>query len=287
MSSSTPETLTAAQRAERLNLQKKSGQVEGGTTATGPETKEPMSKRKQQEMDRARVALNSSLTRRNRTAEIDTTKDADLSFAVLPIDQIEAYRYLATASMSILRNQLRDFGYQVHETVLQAAEWNTLERRERMCMVALTKGISFDLQELPRPAPEQQCIGDVLDPIPHDDPCWSEMKGLKAKQERDRASGKGFAMQIVTADSTACPTITKGYAKVRSTDPKLSHPSNPDLLRQFTVSEHSRIKGIPDHLVSGLSKTVGHEVLGQSICYAPFEAVGQLVGKTLKRLKQV
>lgn len=96
------------------------------------------------------------------------------------------------------------------------------------------------------------------------------------------AQGKGFAMQIVTAFDTKCPTITKGYAKVRSTDPKLQHPSNPDLLRQFTAAEHARIKGIPERLVSGLSATLAHELLGQSICYEPFRAVGRLIGAALK-----
>lgn len=202
--------------------------------------------------------------------------------AVIVLENVR--QYLATASMSILRNHLRDFGYQVHETVLQAADWNVLERRERMCMVALTEGMAFSFDELQRPRPAPRRIADVLEPIADDAPCWSAMAGLKAKEDRDRASGKGFAMQVITAASTSCPTITKGYAKVRSTDPKLAHPCNPQLLRQFTVIEHARIKGIPEHLAAGLSQTVGHEVLGQSICYAPFEAVGRLIGRTLTAL---
>jgi len=81
-----------------------------------------------------------------------------------------------------------------------------------------------------------------------------------------------------------CPTITKGYAKVRSTDPKPQHPTDPRLLRQFTLAEHVRMKGIPDHLIAGLGVTLGHELLGQSICYAPFRAVGALVGQAMQAL---
>jgi Site-specific DNA methylase len=183
--------------------------------------------------------------------------------------------------MCILRNQLRDFGYDLHEEVLQAADWNALEHRERMCMVAVTKGLSFDFSSLARPERCERRIGDILDPVSEDALCWSRMEGLKAKQERDKAEGKGFAMQIVTPFDTKCPTITKGYAKVRSTDPKLQHPSDPDLLRQFTPAEHARIKGIPERLVSGLSLTLAHELLGQSVCYEPFRAVGRLVGQAL------
>lgn len=88
-------------------------------------------------------------------------------------------------------------------------------------------------------------------------------------------------MQIVSADSRSCPVITKGFSKRRSTDPKLAHPSNPDLLRQFTVVEHARIKGVPESLVEGLGVTLGHELLGQSVCYGPFRAVGKLLANVL------
>lgn len=200
--------------------------------------------------------------------------------AVVLLENVKPY--MASASMSILRNQLRDFGYEVHEEVLQAADWNALEHRERMCMVAVTEGMSFDFSALQRPEKHERSIAEVLDPVSEDADCWSEMQGLKAKQERDKQEGKGFAMQIVNGSDTRCPTITKGYAKVRSTDPKLRHPSNPDLLRQFTPAEHARMKGVPEQLVHGLSATLAHELLGQSICYGPFRAVASLLGQLLK-----
>jgi Site-specific DNA methylase len=205
--------------------------------------------------------------------------------AVVLLENVK--QYLTSASMCILRNQLRDFGYDLHEEVLQGADWNALEHRERMCMVAVTRGLSFDFAALVRPSIQERRIGDVLDPVSDDAPCWSRMDGLKAKQarwqaERDKSEGSLFAMQIVTAFDTKSPTITKGYSKVRSTDPKLQHPSNPDLLRQFTPAEHARIKGIPERLVAGLSATLAHELLGQSICYDPFRSVGRLIGRALK-----
>ena len=199
--------------------------------------------------------------------------------AVVVLENVKPY--MSSASMCILRNQLRDFGYAVHEEVLQASEWNAMEHRERMCMVACTEGVEFDFARLQRPEKHERRIGEILDPVAEDAPNWSRMDGLKAKQERDKDAGKGFAMQIVTAFDTKCPTITKGYAKVRSTDPKLQHPSNPDLLRQFTPMEHARIKGIPDHLVKGLPMTLAHELLGQSICYDPFKAVAKLIGQAI------
>lgn len=199
--------------------------------------------------------------------------------AIVVLENVK--QYLNTASMCILRNHLRDFGYVVHETVLQAADWNVLEHRERMCMVAVTMGLEFNFDLIERPERLTRRLGEILDEVGLDDERWSMMSGLKAKQERDKEKGNSFAMQIVNEQSTSCPTITKGYAKIRSTDPKLRHPSNPDLLRQFSVKEHARIKGVPERMVEGMTQTMGHELLGQSICYAPFKAVGVLLGETL------
>lgn len=189
--------------------------------------------------------------------------------------------YASSASASILRNQLRDLGYNTHETVLKAADFNSLEPRDRWCMVAVTEGMHFDWSMLQLPAKQSLTLSDKLDDIPLDHPMWSEMKGLKAKQVRDIADGKGFMMQTFSGDSPKIATITKGYAKVRSTDPKIEHPTNPDLLRQLTPAEHARIKQFPENIIEGLSGTLAHEVLGQSIVRDPFMAAAKLSGQSI------
>ncbi|CAN7779336.1 DNA cytosine methyltransferase [Cupriavidus necator] len=190
--------------------------------------------------------------------------------------------YATSASANILRNQLRDMGYVCHERLLRGSEWGALEDRTRWCMVAVSEGIEFDFDQLQPPGRGQQKLGDVLENVPEDHPSWSAMAGLRAKEIRDREAGKNFAMQIFDPDSDHVGTITKGYAKVRSTDPKLRHPSDPNLLRQFLPSEHARIKGVPQHLVDGVSATVAHEILGQGVVYPPFVGVGKHLGESLE-----
>lgn len=150
-------------------------------------------------------------------------------------------------------------------------------------MVAVTEGIHFDFDQLMPPRPETRQLGEALQQVPLDDPMWSPMTGLKAKQERDIAEGKGFRMQVFDANSANISTIGKGYQKNRSTEPKVVHPENPELLRLLTPTEHSAVKGIPAHLVEGLSSTVAHEVLGQSIVYSPFRDVAHHVGNSINR----
>lgn len=190
--------------------------------------------------------------------------------------------YASSASASILRNQLRDLGYETHETILKGEDFNALEHRDRWCMVAVTKGMHFDWDMLQIPAKRTLTLSEVLDPIPENHPMWSEMRGLKAKQERDIAAGKGFRMQTFGPEDTKIATITKGYAKVRSTDPKIKHPSNPDLLRQLTQAEHARIKQFPPSIVEGLSATIAHELLGQGIVRDPLVAASKLLGQSIR-----
>jgi len=191
-------------------------------------------------------------------------------------------QYQSSASAAIMRTMLRDMGYNVHELVLKGREFGAIEDRNRFCLVAITRGIEFDLSALEVPMVEPQLLGSVLEWVPHDDPRWSAMMGLKAKQERDIEAGKGFKMQVFDASSHRIGTITKGYAKVRSTDPKIRNCDNPELLRQLTPIEHARVKQIPERLINGLSDTVAHEVLGQSVIYEPFVAMGALIAKSLR-----
>lgn len=203
--------------------------------------------------------------------------------AVVILENVTQYQN--TASMSIIRNQLRDLCYDVHEVVVNGSEWNALEHRSRVVMVAVTKGMSFSFDDLERPERVERKLSEILEPIALDDPRWSPMEGLKAKEIRDAAAGKSFAMQIFDAESSKISTLTKGLSKNRSTDAKIRHPENPDLLRIPTPKEHARAKDIPEHLIEGLSATIAHELLGQSINYAPFVSVGSLVARSFLELQ--
>ena len=204
--------------------------------------------------------------------------------AVVVIENVPGYS--SSASAQILRHHLLDSGYVVQETTLAASEFGCLENRVRWFLVAATRGIEMDLSCLVPAVREVKRLGSVLDPIEPDSSLWRTFDYLKAKEVRDAAKGNGFGMQIVSPSSTICPTLRKGIAKCGSTDPLLAHPTDPDLLRPFTVAEHARIKEVPEHLVEGLSKTDGHALLGQGVAYSPVKALFKRIGESILRWKQ-
>jgi DNA (cytosine-5)-methyltransferase 1 len=190
--------------------------------------------------------------------------------------------YANTASAQILRQQLRDMGYKCQEAVLEGQDFGCLENRVRWCLVATTRGVDFDFENIQPKVRVVRRLQDVLEDIGPDDPRWRSMLGLKLKQERDAAKGSNFKMQVVSPGDTAIGTLRKGYHKGGSTDPLLQHPDDPELLRLLTAEEHSRVKGVPVHLIEGLSQTVAHQLLGQGIVYEPFRAVGERIGERVK-----
>lgn len=191
--------------------------------------------------------------------------------------------WASTASMCILRHQLRDLGYEIHDTVLKAAEWNLLEHRDRLCVVAVTRGLAFDLSGIERPEPIGRRFAEIMDDVPLDDPRWSPMTYLKEKRSRDEAAGSNFKMTVIGPESPKLVTLTKNLWKRQSTGNFIQHPLDPELLRLPTVAEHAKAKGVHADLVRGLGLTFGHEVLGQAVSVPPFVAVFKLLGQELMR----
>lgn len=206
---------------------------------------------------------------------------AALNPAALVLECVPSY--INSSSFAILKTQLTEWGYDVRAEVLKGEDFNVLEHRERMALVAVTEGIPFDFLDVLRPAPVERHLAEILEPVPDDSPMYSKMEGLKAKQLRDIEAGKGYRMQIFTGESTHVCTLTRGYAKVRSTDAKIQHPTNPELLRLMTPTEHARAKEIPAALIAGLSATRAHEVLGQAVLMRPFIELAATLGRALRQ----
>lgn len=194
--------------------------------------------------------------------------------------------YASSASASIIRSQLRDLGYDVHETQLDSADFNMLEQRKRFALVAVTRGIEFSFDGLKKPEPRARTFGEIMDDVPLDHSTWGSIDYLWKKQERDSAAGKGFAPTVVDASSTKLPVLNKSLHKRQSTGTFIRHPVHENLYRIPTVAEHARAKGIDPALVADTTQTFGHETCGQSISVPPFVSLFAHIGEALLRFKE-
>lgn len=194
-------------------------------------------------------------------------------------------QYGTTTSMTVIRSVLDSLDYELHETVLDGFELGALERRNRFCLVATNPEVPFAFDGLHPVRDRESCIQDILDDIDSDDPIWKEYRYLADKEVRDQEAGKGFRRQLLDGAEDSLGTIGRGYAKARSTEPFIRHPTDSGRSRLLTPAEHARVKAVPESLVAGLSATRAHEILGQSVVHSAFEAVGQHLGRALAALR--
>lgn len=193
--------------------------------------------------------------------------------------------YASTASMVVIRSMLASLGYTLQERILEGNEFGVLERRKRLCVVALSHGIDgFDIQSIEPVRTKERAINDILESVPLDSEKWKSFDYLASKEIRDLAAGKGFSRQLLDGNEDGCGVVAKGYAKCRSTEPFITHPEDPTLSRIFTPTEHCRVKGVPVELISGVSDTTAHEILGQSVVYPAFVAVALALGNSLRSM---
>lgn len=207
---------------------------------------------------------------------LDAVKALNPCFAV--IENVPEYQ--SSASMVVIRSVLESLGYVLKEAVLNGNDLGALERRNRMVLVAVSRGLPdvFDFSELVTLREKEESISEILENVPLDSDRYKPFTYLADKEVRDKAAGKGFRRQLLSGTEGYCGTIGRLYAKCRGTEPYLVHPTDPQLSRLLTPVEHARVKGIPESIISGLADTTAHEVLGQSVIYPMFESVGLELG---------
>lgn len=200
--------------------------------------------------------------------------------------------YEKTAGWATMRSVIKNLGYDIQTRVFNGAAFGALESRNRMIAVAISHGIQklmqFDIQKVIPRIEKPKLLRDILDDIPLDSPSWKPLQYLKDKEVRDLADGKGFRMQWLDPDNAATiGTIGRGYAKLRGTEPFVTHPTNPNLARILTPAEHARAKTIPPSIIDGVtSTTVAHEILGQSVIREWFVSLGSRLAGDLMRVRE-
>lgn len=190
--------------------------------------------------------------------------------------------YEKTASMAVIKSVLETWGYDLQTANFNGNFFGCLENRDRMCVVATTKGMpEFKLRSIKPIAIKPDSVSEILEDIPLDAECWRDYQYLIDKQKRDEANGKGFKRVLIDGTEGHVPTMRRLYHKAGSTDAYVLHPDG-IRSRLFTAKEHARLKDVPIALINGLSNSVAHEVLGQSVCYPVFTALGNALGAWAK-----
>lgn len=155
--------------------------------------------------------------------------------AVITLENV--VEYASSASMAIIRSVLNQWGYTLRETVLNGNQLGAFENRDRLAMIATSKGLdAMNLfPEVRSIARKADTLADIVEDVTADDEVWKDYDYLKTKAVRDKKAGKGFAMQELDLTATKVGTIGRGYAKVRSTEPRVIHEQAAILRQNFNI----------------------------------------------------
>lgn len=190
--------------------------------------------------------------------------------------------YAHSVGAHVIRKTLETWGYALHETVLDGNEMGVLESRRRLCMVGISPEIAIALDRIVPIRAKEKSLAEILENIGPDSEIWRPYGNLLAKAAADLEKGRNFKLNLVNQDASTIGVLGAGYSKVRNTEAKLVHPTDPTLMRQLTPIEHARAKGAPPELIQGLSATLAHSILGNSVSHAAWQAFGRHLGRSIQ-----
>lgn len=178
-------------------------------------------------------------------------------------------------------------GYSFETTVLKGTDYGDFEHRKRFCLFAVSSGLKglfpslakIDLLHHFNPL----IFADIKDDIPNDSPLWKEFNHVK---ERDSMPHLNYRNVLIGDDDKAIPAILASNAP-KAGAPFVVHPTNPNLQRQVTVEEHTKIRKFPERLAQAINKlgegllpgqfrtnkTAAHKVSGNSVCAGPWRTL--------------
>jgi DNA (cytosine-5)-methyltransferase 1 len=188
--------------------------------------------------------------------------------------------YAHSVSAHLIRTTLDTWGYSIAETILDANEMGALESRRRLCLLAVSPKLGLDLDRLMPMRDKEKTLSEILEDIGPDSELFRPYAHLSAKMARDIEKGNNFKLNIVDGTAEKIGTLGAGYSKIRPTEAKIAHPTDPLLIRQLTPAEHARAKTVPPELIRDLTWTLAHSILGNSVTWTAWRSVGKLIAES-------
>ena len=206
-------------------------------------------------------------------------------------------RFGESMTLDMIKRSFPDYNFT--QSVVDGHQFNELESRKRVCVIATSKGLpAFDIgfikslyTDEPKPT-----VGDYLKPIASDSPVWREMAHVKA---RDEMKHLGYRNCLYYGHEEKMVTLPASYGPPKAGVPMIAHPTNKDLQRQVQVDEHGGLRALPDRLMSVVldvwkgrhamvskrgSASAAHRLLGNGVSKKIWESIGNALGLYMKQL---
>ncbi len=181
----------------------------------------------------------------------------------------------------VMKETLEDLGYTVSSQILAAKDFGRPQNRERIYIVALKNGSTFDF---PKPTMEATRVGDILQSdVPEkytiSDRLW---EGHQRRKREHKTKGNGFGYGMVDQDSTHTNTISARYYKDGSEI--LVNQGKDKNPRKITPREAARLQGFPESYKIVVSDVQAYKQFGNSVCVPVVRAISRNLEPILNEL---
>lgn len=181
------------------------------------------------------------------------------------------YRLFNGKYFELAKDEFEKIGYKVYHGLINASDFGVPQRRERMFMIGILKGISKDFRfpesthgiasKTKKPKITLRAVIDNI--IPPSDKYYFSRKAVEGVKRAKPNMKRALAQDL----DTQCLTITSHLAKVslNSRDPVLLVDPQKELYRRFTPKEAARIQTFPDEFIFAGSEGDAYRQIGNAI----------------------
>tara|TARA_R110000765_G_scaffold61578_7_gene119208 strand:+ start:22 stop:894 length:873 start_codon:yes stop_codon:yes gene_type:complete len=206
-------------------------------------------------------------------------------------------RFGESMTLDLIKKSFPDYNFS--QSVVDGHNFNELESRKRVCVIATSKGLpTFNMDSVVSmyANEDKPKVSDYLKPIASDSPAWREMAHVKA---RDDMPHLGYRNCLYYGDETKMVTLPASYGPPKAGVPMIAHPTDLDLQRQVQVDEHGELRALPAQLLSVVldvwkgrhpmvskrgSATAAHRLLGNGVSKKIWTSIGNAFGLYLNDL---
>jgi len=198
---------------------------------------------------------------------------------------------------TIMKVLQEDLGYTVYTKLLNAKDFNTPQKRERIYIVGFREKTEFTF---PASVALKKSIASIVEKHEVSSKYYlseTYLQTLINHKQRHAGKGNGFGYEILDPDGISNTLLVGGMGRERNLiyDKKLTDFTpvtnikgeiSKACIRRLTPREWARLQGFPDTFHIPVSDTQAYKQFGNSVCIPVVHAIAQNIIESLDTLRQ-